>query len=230
MTVDMFRALLADTDLFVYERSVDEAENTVAALVRRGLEKLLAVAGEKADAFAGAEEKGLKLCPLTNENARALMALFPYTKPASHKGRKFTMGFGDRLGLASPGHIRALGSHDIYPVLAQQSIRELNLTHRTFADVISAAAFNVFQEGYRKGYGADGDHLKTREEIKYALESGCTMVTLDCSEHINQKAVNFPQEEIDGLYAQLPEDVRAHYEGAYLDKELPIIGKFSLLK
>ena len=39
MTVDTFRALLADTDLFVYERSVDEADGTVAALVRRGLEK-----------------------------------------------------------------------------------------------------------------------------------------------------------------------------------------------
>ena len=39
MTVDAFRALLANTDLFVYERSVEEREGTVAALVRRGLEK-----------------------------------------------------------------------------------------------------------------------------------------------------------------------------------------------
>ena len=39
MTIDQFRALLSNTDLFVYERSVDQAENTVAALVRRGLEK-----------------------------------------------------------------------------------------------------------------------------------------------------------------------------------------------
>ena len=227
MTVDMFRALLAETDLFVYERSVDESEGTVAALVRRGLDKCLAVAGEKADAFSGTEEKGLRLCPLSNENAAALMGLFPYTKPASHKGHRFTMGFGDRLGLASPGHIRALGDHDIYPVLAQQSIRELNLTHRTFRDVISAAAFNVFQEGYKKGYGADGDHLKTKAEIQYALSAGCTMVTLDCSEQINQKAVTFPQAEIDALYAALPADVRAHYEGTYLDRELPIIGSLS---
>ena len=227
MTVDQFRAQLAHTDLFLYERSVDEADGTVAALVRRGSEKLLAVAGEKAAAFDGAEEQGLKLCPLTNENAKALMALFPYTKPASHKGHRFTMGFGDRLGLASPGHIRAIGQHDIYPVLAQQSIRELNLTHRTFSDVIAAAAFNVFQEGYRKGYGADGDHLKTKAEIQYALESGCTMVTLDCSEQINQQAVTFPQEEIDALYAALPEAVRAHYEEVYLDKELPILGRLS---
>ena len=227
MTVDAFRALLSNTDLFVYERSVDENDGTVAALVRRDLEKLLAVAGKQAETFAGTEEKGLKLCPLTNENARALMQLFPYTKPRSHKGHRFTMGFGDRLGLASPGHIRAIGDHDIYPVLAQQSIRELNLTHRTFADVISAAAFNVFQEGYRKGYGADGDHLKTKDEIKYALESGCTMVTLDCSEQIDQQAVTYPQDQIDALYAQLPADVRAHYEGVYLDRELPIIGCLS---
>ena len=227
MTVDEFRALLANTDLFLYERSVDQSQGTVAAMVRRGLEKMVAVAGEKADLFAGKAEGELKLCPLTNENARALMVLFPYTKPASHKGHAFTMGFGDRLGLASPGHIRALGSHDIYPVLAQQSIRELNLTHRTFADVISAAAFNVFQEGYKKGYGADGDHLKTKDEIKYALENGCTMVTLDCSEQINQQAVTFPQAQIDALYAALPAEIRDHYEGTYLNKELPILGSLN---
>ena len=34
MTVDAFRALLSNTDLFVYERSVDENDGTVAALVR----------------------------------------------------------------------------------------------------------------------------------------------------------------------------------------------------
>ena len=117
MTVDQFRALLANTDLFVYERSVDEAQGTVAALVRRGLEKRLAVAGEKASLFAGEEAEGPKLCPLTNENAAALMTLFPYTKPRSHKGHTFTMGFGDRLGLASPGHIRAIAGHGPRPAV-----------------------------------------------------------------------------------------------------------------
>jgi hypothetical protein len=72
MTIDSFRALLARTDLFVYERSVDEAQNTVAALVRKDLTKLIAVAGEKADLFTGTEENRLLLCPLTNENAKAL--------------------------------------------------------------------------------------------------------------------------------------------------------------
>ena len=53
------------------------------------------------------------------------------------------------------------------------------------------------------------------------------MVTLDCSEQIDQKAVTYPQAEIDALYAALPADVRGHYEGVYLDKELPIIGRLS---
>ena len=34
MTVDAYRALLSNTDLFVYERSVDENDGTVAAPVR----------------------------------------------------------------------------------------------------------------------------------------------------------------------------------------------------
>lgn len=224
MTLDAFRIALVDSGLYVYEKSVDEAEGTLAALVRKDYVKFIAVAGEKADLFEGTEENGIKLCPLSNENACALQTVFPYTKPRSHKGHQFTMGLGDRLGLATAGHIRALSGHDIYPVFAQQSIRELNLTHRTFTDVISAASFNVFQEGYKKGFGADGDHLKTKEEIKYALESGCTMVTLDCSEHIDQKAATYPDGQIDELYAKIPEDVRAHYEAVYLNKALPIIG------
>ena len=169
----------------------------------------------------------MRLCPLTAENAAALMEVFPYTAPANHRGHRFTMGFGDRLGLATPGHVRAIAGRDIFPVFAQQSIRELNLTHRTFADVIGAAAFGVFQEGFRTGYGADGDHLKTHEEIRYALGSGCTMVTLDSSEHIKQQAAAWPDEEIAALYAELPEEVRKHYEETYLDRELAAVGTLS---
>jgi len=125
-----------------------------------------------------------KLCPLTNANAKVIRELFPFTRPVSHKGRAFTLGLGDRLGLASPGHLRLIRDLDVFLVLAQQSVRELTLTGRTFDDVISAAVWAVFQEGYRKGYGADGDHLKTRAEVQIALDAGCSMITLDCSEHI----------------------------------------------
>jgi hypothetical protein len=46
----------------------------------------------------------------------------------------------------------------------------------------------VFEEGYKKGFGADGDHLKKEVELEYALNTGYTMITLDCSEHIHADA------------------------------------------
>ena len=168
----------------VYEKSADLSGETAAAIVRKNGVKMLAVSGPEAGKFNGTEENGVVFAPLSTENAEPLQALFPYTAPQSHKAHPFTFGLGDRLGLATPGHVRVAREYKIFPIFAQQSIRELNLTNRTFKDVIAAAAFGVFQEGYKDGYGADGDHLKTIEEIRYALESGCSMVTLDCSEHI----------------------------------------------
>ena len=223
-----FAICAAAQGLSIYPKSVDEAQGTVCALARdeNGV-KLLLVSGENSGAFAGEERDGLKRCALTNENAAALMALFPYTKPVSHRGHPFTLGLGDRLGLATPGHVRAIAGYGCFPIFAQQSIRELNLTNRSFTDVISAAAFGVFQEGYKGGYGADGDHLKTKDEISYALSSGCSMITLDCSEHIDIKAAALSDAEIEAVYAEIPADVRAHYEEVYLGKELPCIGTLS---
>ncbi len=214
--------------LYVYPNSVDEADGTACAIARNGGgAKLLLVCGAKKASFTGEEKDGLLCCPLSNENAAALMALFPYTKPVSHRGHPFTIGLGDRLGLATPGHVRAIAGYGAFPILAQQSIRELTLTNRTFADVISAAAFGVMQEGYKGGYGADGDHLKTKDEITYALSSGCSMITLDCSEHIDIKAAALSDAEIETVYAEIPAEVRAHYESTYLDKTLPCIGSLS---
>ncbi len=213
--------------LYVYPNSADEAEGTACAVVHRGSEKLLAVCGARAADFAGEEAGGVKLCPLSTENAQPLMTLFPYAKPQSHRGHPFTFGLGDRLGVATPGHVRAIAPYGAFPVFAQQSIRELNLTGRTFADVIAAAAFGVFQEGYKGGYGADGDHLKTKDEITYALTSGCSMITLDCSEHIDVHAAALGDAEVAAAYGAIPADVRAHYEETYLGRELPIVGTLS---
>ncbi len=228
MKIEEFLKLAAAQGLTVYPKSADESEGTVCAIARDASgKKVLLAAGEKAADFTGEAKDGIVCCALSNENAKAMMALFPYTRPASHRGHPFTIGLGDRLGLATPGHVRAIAGYDVFPILAQQSIRELNLTNRTFSDVISAAAFGVMQEGYKGGYGADGDHLKTKDEITYALSSGCSMITLDCSEHIDIKAAALSDAEIEAAYAEIPADVRAHYEETYLDKALPCIGALS---
>jgi hypothetical protein len=101
-----------------------------------------------------------KICDLNNENCTGLREVFTFTRPSSHKGRDTTIGLGDRLGLASAGHLRLVKGKNVFPVLAQQSMRELNLTGRNYKDVLDAASWAVFQEGYTSGFGADGDHLK----------------------------------------------------------------------
>ncbi|GHU91854.1 hypothetical protein FACS1894202_13970 [Clostridia bacterium] len=122
----------------------------------------------------------------THEEAVILRQKYPWTAPVPVLKRARTIGLGDRLGIATPGHIRAIAKHDVYPVFAQQSVRELTLTNRTFDDVLDCVTFAVYNAGYTRGFGFDGDHLKTEEEISAALKAGCTMITLDCSEHIRK--------------------------------------------
>lgn len=135
------------------------------------------------------------VCEKNHINADALRKNFPFTAPRPVLGEKSSMGLGDRLGIAAPGQLLALKGTDVYPVLAQQSMRELNLTHRTFEDVLDCASFSVFREGYERGFGADADHLKKKEDIKAAISCGYTMITLDCSEYIRGEASEYSDEQ-----------------------------------
>lgn len=60
---------------------------------------------------------------------------------------------GDRLGWATPGHIRAVRDvgGKIAPIFAQQSIREMNRTGRTAQQVIDDAVWGIFQNPGRMG-------------------------------------------------------------------------------
>jgi hypothetical protein len=122
-------------------------------------------------------------CALSHENADALRAAFPFTKPRPC-GAETSFGMGDRLGLATPGHLRAAAQFQVFPVLAQQSIREMERTGRTPENVLDDAAWAVFQEGWRRGYGSDADHLKTEADVRATAAAGFTMFTIDPSDHI----------------------------------------------
>ena len=214
----------------VYPRSIQEAGNAIVMMAWEPSGKSLVAVGDDPclDGLEGSEltinNKKVKVCPLTNENCQIIRRIFPYTNPQPHQGHKVSMGLGDRLGLASPGHIEAVRDLDVFPVLAQQSIRELNLTGRTYDDVISAAAWAVFQEGYTKGYGADGDHLKTHDEVKMALDIGMTMITLDCSEHIDNGAAGEDISILREKYAQFSQQEREAWEKSYADKSINLEG------
>jgi hypothetical protein len=160
-----------------------------------------------------------KIMTLSHENAEVLRKLFPYTAPIKVLDQKRSFGLGDRLGIAGPGHLDVFKAYDAYPILAQQSIRELNLTHRTYKDVLDAATFAVFKEGYKEGFGADGDHLKKPEEIEYALSLGYTMITLDCSDYIQNDIIELTDEAI------LKQDViSSEYENRYLNQVFELEG------
>jgi len=138
---------------------------------------------------------------LNHENAITLREQFPFTSPIRVLKNKSTIGLGDRLGNATAGHVRALKKFDhVLPVLAQQSMRELGLTDRSYSDVLDCASFGVFKEGYKKGFGADGDHLKTLDEVNIALSCGYTMITLDCSDHIRNDIHQMSDEQIGHIY------------------------------
>jgi hypothetical protein len=174
----------------------------------------------------------LKICDLSAENTECLMALFPYTKPTSLRKHPVTIGTGDRLGVATPGHIRAIRKYHVRPVLAQQSVRENMQTGRDFAGVIRDAAWAVFQENYQDGYGADGDHLKSLEEVENALDAGVSMVTLDLSEKLNFEAFQDSKEATDRKFSEEidGEDAKVLFH-LFLDKEFSFKtsrGEFSI--
>jgi hypothetical protein len=135
---------------------------------------------------AAGGSKFLRIFSADNNSIDFIANVFPDISPQP-LGLSTTFGFGDRLGLATPGHIRSIEKfRKISPVFAQQSVRELEKTGRSFKDMINSAVLGVFQEGYRAKWGADADHIKRKEDIINAIESGCTMFTLDTTELLNE--------------------------------------------
>ena len=170
----------------VYPASRVEAGGGLICLVDLGEEDALFFEGAECP-FDGAAQTQANLfrVPMNYETARTLWKLVPWTAPRQVLARERTFGTGDRLGIATVGQIRAVEGFDVFPILAQQSMRELNLTGRTYRTVLADVTFQVLRAGFRRGYGADGDHLKTAEDIRAAIVDGVTMITLDCSEHIH---------------------------------------------
>ena len=158
-----------------------------------------------------------RILELNHETAMFLRKNFPFTAPSRVLRLDKTIGTGDRLGVAGDGHIACVNAAEYAPVLAQQSIRELNLTGRSYEDVLDAATFAVFRNGYKKPWGADGDHLKKPEEIEYAISCGYTMITLDCSEYIKSGIDKLSDEQLNEIYVRDSER-----EALYIGKSFEI--------
>ena len=121
-------------------------------------------------------------------------------------GLKKSFGYGDRLGLATPGHLAANRKSDFAPIFAQQSIREMNRTGRTPGEVMQAAVDALDRLNFNNSWGADADHLKTEEDVAATSKAGFTFFTIDPSEFVNDEADAQPTGriigEVEGLYAE----------------------------
>jgi tagaturonate epimerase len=171
-----------------------------------------------------------KYCPLNTPNANVIRELFSFTKPAL-LGNANSFGFGDRLGLASPAHIRSIKKTDFKPIIAQQSIRELDRTQREAIDVMDAATWAVFQEGYKSGFGSDADHLKTPAEIDRMMAAGFTMYTIDPGAYVVNDASKMTDPEIEDSIKKLDweilKDTSENFLSRYCDKKIVIDDEFS---
>jgi len=188
--------ILAVPHLSVRPQSVvSRADGEWALAHANGLDKLvIRPAAGHDDVLRGfdgelGEHDGRRLLigPASARNAAVLREQLSWLAPQL-VGHRTSFGFGDRLGLATPGHVRALkaAGGSIIPVFAQQSARELARTVRTAADVLNAATWGAFAEGWTGPQGADADHLKTTADIDAFCAAGFTMFTIDPGDHVGQ--------------------------------------------
>jgi tagaturonate epimerase len=198
----------------VYPKSVTLSGQNVYFMARRGTEKLAGVAGLDSlpasmtalpDKKADGEKDGLKhiLVTADQQTADVLREELPFLKPTLI-GRAPSLGLGDRLGIATPGHARALIGTGLAPFFCQQSIREMARTGRTPQQVQATASLGALEAGWRGGFGSDADHLKTPEDIDYCLAAGFTMFTFDPGDHVNDGADKATGVDLSTAFENLP--------------------------
>jgi hypothetical protein len=182
----------------VHPRSIIPVRRSLVFLCTNDAGKRLGIVSPVAgliDELKGSEDQlllegirvRLRTVRTTARSAAWLRERLPYLK-ARPLGLKRSAGFGDRLGLATPGHVRAVRKTTLAPIFAQQSVRENERTGRTPQEVLDDAVWGVFQEGWIDGFGADADHLKTAEHASAFAAAGYSFFTIDPGEHVDNEA------------------------------------------
>jgi hypothetical protein len=195
-------------DFDVIEDSAVEQDSTVFVLVRenRTGNKALAVTGDTAG-FDGQihADSGALICPLSSANANALRQRLSWLRPVP-LGLKTSVGFGDRLGIATPGHVASVRGATAAPIFAQQSVRENTRTGRTPQQVMDDAMWGVFQAGWREPWGADADHMKLVTDIDPFVDAGYTFFTIDPGDYVDDAAETASDETLRTKVRGLPWD------------------------
>jgi len=160
--------------------------------------------------------------PLSSRNAAAVRERAWWLSPRP-LGLRTSAGVGDRLGLATAGHVRAFRQHGegLGAVFAQQSAREMQRLGRSPQQVLDDATFGCVEQGWTLQVGADADHLKTTSDVDSCIDATFSMFTLDPGDHVRHA----PERPSQANLAQVPwadleddaESLRRRYVGTSLD-------------
>jgi len=234
LTENTATALLALNGLDVRPNSAVSVEDTQVGLAESG-QRLAVLAPPGSRVLSGFEGESsaaggrtLVLGPKNATNLDALRDLLPWLRQRQ-LGTSTSAGFGDRLGVATPGHVRALraAGGGLAPIFAQQSIREMERSGRSPQEVLDDATWGVFAEGWQEGFGADADHLKTTEDIDACVAAGYSFFTFDPGEYVDDGTEaagasalraaleNLPWQVLEGF----PADMRRRYLERSFDVE-----------
>jgi len=229
LTGNIPTALLGLKGLDVLPRSAVSVAGLQAGLAKSGPRvAILAPSGSPVvSSFEGESSasggRTILLGPVSATNVVALRDLMPWLRPRT-LGTCTSAGFGDRLGLATPGHVRALraAGGGLAPIFAQQSIREMDRTGRSPQEVLDDATWGVFAESWQGGFGADADHLKTTHDVEACIAAGYTFFTFDPGEHVDNGPEAASASALRAAMEDLPwqdlEDFPADLKRRYLDR------------
>ncbi len=133
-----------------------------------------------------------------------------------------SFGFGDRTGLATPGHVASMkrcgaGMAAIFP---QQSIREMTRTKRSPREVMDDAMNAAAVAGWTGKIGADADHLKVPADVDVTAAVGFTFFTIDPSDDVDQKTDDYDETTLREKFGSSRDD--ALWYDSYLGKTIQL--------
>ncbi|HIG29191.1 MAG TPA: hypothetical protein EYQ50_15945 [Verrucomicrobiales bacterium] len=133
-----------------------------------------------------------------------------------------SFGFGDRIGLATPGHVDAMkiAGQGIVPIFPQQSIREMVRTGREPEQVMSDAMNGAASCGWQGQIGADADHLKTHKDVDRTVAAGFTFFTIDPSDHVDEHSDGYDEATLREKFSQVSD--RINWFDDYKDKTVKL--------
>jgi tagaturonate epimerase len=228
--IDLFRKSFQNK-YEIYSDSFKEKKGQFFFMVKDSQKKYLVVAGlparvkesgfnfDKEKMINSGENLLFQINPLKKYNLKRLRMIFPNLKPSCTR-MKPSFGTGDRLGIATPAHIKAFEGKKIFPVLAQQSVREMERTESNWQTVLDNAIWGCFEVGYEGKFGADADHVKDLTNLQKAIDCGFTFYTIDPSDHIENNILKLNEDELRQKYYHLPE--KDDIENRYLNKQYQI--------